>query len=167
MRRSTAATGTRWSTSARSCSAPPPGGYAETRLAYAEAIARFSPEDLSTLAEGIEHVSTHLSVPEIVAALRLSGWDAFTLHGVADALRAQAGDADPAAQEDLRQALYEIDDRHYSVPGEADLPFTIGTVLYALGDYEDALEFFEASLEQHGPHHATEQNIALCEAELD
>ena len=145
----------------------PPGGHAETRLAYEEAIARFSPEDLSTLAEGIEHAASALSVPEIVAALRLSGWDAFTLHGVADALRDQAGDADPAAQEDLRQALYEIHDRHYSVPGEADLPFTIGTVLYAMGDYEDALEFFEESLEQHGPHHATEQNIALCEAELE
>ena len=30
-----------------------------------------------------------------------------------------------------------------------------------------ALEFFEASLEQHGPDAATERNIALCEAQLD
>ena len=59
--RSTAATGTRRSTSARSSSAPP-GGYAETRLAYDEAIERFSPEDLSTLAEGVEHAAAQLSV---------------------------------------------------------------------------------------------------------
>ena len=32
----------------------PPGGYAETRLAYDEAIKRFSPEDFSILTEGVE-----------------------------------------------------------------------------------------------------------------
>jgi tetratricopeptide (TPR) repeat protein len=40
---------------------------------------------------------------------------------------------------------------HYAVPGEGDLPFAIGLLLYEMEDYEDALEFFEASLEQHGP----------------
>ena len=54
-----------------------------------------------------------------------------------------------------------------SVPGEGDLPFAIGLLLYEMEDYEDALEFFEASLEQHGPHAATEHNIALCESQLD
>ena len=34
-------------------------------------------------------------------------------------------------------------------------------------DYEDALEFFNASLEQHGPHEATQRNIELCETQLD
>jgi hypothetical protein len=140
--------------------------FAETRLAYDEAIERFGPEDFSTLSEGVEQAADALTVPELVALLRLSGWDAFTLLGVADALRECAGDADPAAQEDLRAALYEIYDRHYPVPGEGDLPFAIATVLYAMEDYEDALEFFEASLEQHGPHEATHKNIELCEAQL-
>jgi hypothetical protein len=145
----------------------PPGGHAETRLAYDEAIERFSPDDLFRFVEGIERTAEHLTVAEIVAVLRLSGWDAFTLLGVADALRDQAAKADEAVQEDLRFALFETYDRHYSVPGEGDLPFTIGLLLYELGDYEDALEFFEASLEQHGPDEATEQNIALCEAQLN
>ena len=104
---------------------------------------------------------------ELVALLRLSGWDAFTLLGVVDALRERAAAADPAAQEDLRQALYETYDRHFAVPGEGDLPFAIGLLLYEMEDYDDALDFFEASLEQHGPDPATEQNIALCEARLD
>jgi hypothetical protein len=145
----------------------PPGGYAETRLAYDDAIERFSPDDLLALAEGVERAAGQLSVTELVALLRLSGWDAFTLLGVVDALRELAADADPAVQEDLRHALYETYDRHYSVPGEGDLPFAIGLLLFEMEDYEDALEFFEASLEQHGPDPATEQNIALCEAQLD
>jgi hypothetical protein len=145
----------------------PPGGYAETRLAYDDAIERFSPDDLFIIAEGVERTAGQLSVAELVAVLRLSGWDAFTLLGVSDALLERVGEADAAVQEDLRYALYETYDRHYAVPGEGDLPFAIGLLLYEMQDYEDALEFFEASLEQHGPDAATEQNIALCEAQLD
>jgi hypothetical protein len=145
----------------------PPGGYAETRLAYGEAIERFSPDDLFILAEGIERTATQLSVAELVAALRLSGWDAFMLLGVSNALLERAGSADAAVQEDLRHALFETYDRHYAVPGDGDLPFAIGLLMYEMQDYEDALEFFEASLEQHGPDAATEHNIALCEAQLD
>jgi tetratricopeptide (TPR) repeat protein len=52
------------------------------------------------------------------------------------------------------------------VPGDPDLPFAIGLLLYELEDYEDAIEYFEASLEQHGPDPATEKNIELCEARL-
>ena len=82
-------------------------------------------------------------------------------------LREQAADADPATQEDLREALLEIDERHFPIPGEPDLPFAIGLLLYELQDYEDAIAYFEASLEQHGHDPATEKNIELCEAMLD
>jgi tetratricopeptide (TPR) repeat protein len=139
----------------------------ETRAAYADAIERFGPGDLATLSEGVERAADALSVAEIVALLRLSGWDASTLHAVLGPLRDQSADADPATQEDLRTALFEIDERHFAVPGDPDLPFAIGLLLYELEDYGDAIEYFEASLEQHGPDPATEKNIELCEAELD
>ena len=126
-----------------------------------------APGDLATLTEGVERAAEHLGVAEIVALLRLSGWDASTLHGVLGPLRDQAAEADPATQEDLRFALFETYDRHFAVPGDADLPFAIGLVLYELQDYEDAIEFFEASLEQHGHDPATERNIEQCEAKLE
>jgi tetratricopeptide (TPR) repeat protein len=144
-----------------------PGGHPETRLAYKDAIDAFSPDDLFQLAEGVERAASELSVSEIVALLRLSNWDAFTLHGVTDVLADKVGDADAAVQEDLRAALFEIHDRHYGVPGDEDLPFAIGRLLYEMGDYEDALDYFEASLEQYGPHPATEHNIELCEDQLN
>jgi hypothetical protein len=140
--------------------------HAETGLAYAEAVDAFSPDDLFKLSEGAERAAAQLSVSEIVALLRLTGWDAFTLLGVTEALVEKVGDADAAAQEDLRAALYEIHDRHYAVPGDEDLPFALGRLMYEMGDYEDAIDFFEESLELYGPHPATEHNIKLCEEQL-
>jgi hypothetical protein len=139
----------------------------ETRAAYEDALERFGPGDLATLTEGVERAAEHLSVAEIVALLRLSGWDAYTLHGVLAPLREQAAEADPATQEDLRHALFETYERHFAVPGDPDLPFAIGLLLYELQDYEDAIEFFEASLARHGHDPATERNIELCEAMLE
>ncbi|WP_037498020.1 SAM-dependent methyltransferase [Solirubrobacter soli] len=139
----------------------------ETRAAYADAIERFGPGDLATLTAGVERVADGLGVGEIVALLRLSGWDATTLHAVLGPLRDKAAEADPATQEDLRFALFETYDQHFAVPGDPDLPFAIGLLLYELQDYEDAIEFFEASLEQHGHDPATEKNIELCEAMLE
>ena len=143
------------------------GTSSETRAAYADAIAGFGPGDLAILTQGVERVADGLTVAEIVALLRLSRWDATTLHAVLGPLLEHAADADPATQEDLREALMEIDDRHFRVPGEPDLPFAIGLLLYELQDYEDAIAYFEASLEQHGHDPATEKNIELCEAMLD
>jgi hypothetical protein len=142
------------------------GPAAGARTAYQDAIERFGPGDLATLTAGVERAAEHLGVAEIVALLRLSGWDATTLHGVLGPLRDQAADADPATQEDLRFALFETYDRHFAVSGDPDLPFAIGLLLYELQDYEDAIEFFEASLEQHGHDPATERNIEQCEAML-
>lgn len=138
------------------------GEHPETRLAYADAIERFSPQDLSFLAEGVEQAAEHLSVAELVALLRLSGWDASTLLGVAGALRTQAAEADPAAQQDLLHALHETYARHVFVPGEDDLPFTLGLLAFELDALEDAIRFFEASLAQHGPDDATQRNLELC-----
>lgn len=138
----------------------------ETRAAYADALGRFGPGDLAVLTAGVERVADGLSVAEIVALLRLSGWDATTLHAVLGPLHEQAADADPATQEDLREALMETYDRHFAIAGEPDLPFAIGLLLYELQDYEDAIAYFEASLEQHGHDPATEKNIELCEAML-
>jgi hypothetical protein len=143
-----------------------PDGHAETALAYAEAIDAFSPDDIFQLAEGAERAAGELSVAEIVALLRLSHWDAFTLLGLTEALVEKAPDADAATQEDLRAALFAIADRHYAVPGDEDLPFALGRLMYEMGDYEDALDFFEQSIELYGPHPATEHNIKLCEEQL-
>ncbi len=143
-----------------------PGEHAQLRLAYEDALERFGPGDHALLCDAVERTAGELSVAELVAFLRYSGWDGAALLSVAGALRERLDDADDAVQEDLRHALHAIVERHFAVPGEDDLPFTVGVLLFELGDVEDALECFEASLAQHGPHEATQRNIALCQAQL-
>jgi tetratricopeptide (TPR) repeat protein len=142
------------------------GAYPETRQAYEDAIERFGPDDLMTLSEGLERAADQMSAAELVGVVRLTLWDSFTLMGMADTLVEKIADADEPTREDLRDALYEVYERHYPVPGEGDVPFTLGLILYELEDYGEALACFEASLERFGPDAATEHNIALCREQV-
>jgi Putative S-adenosyl-L-methionine-dependent methyltransferase len=142
------------------------GEHLETRQAYDDAIERFGPDDLMTLSEGLEKSAEHMSAAELASVLRLTLWDSFTLMGIADTLLGKIAEADEATREDLRDALYEVYERHYPVPGEGDLPFTLGLLLYELDDFEEALACFEASREQYGDDAATLHNIKLCRDQL-
>jgi tetratricopeptide (TPR) repeat protein len=143
-----------------------PGEHPETRLAYDEAIERFGPDDLMTFSEAIDAAAKTMSAAELVSVLRLTLWDSYTLLAISDILVEKIADADGATREDIRDALSEVYERHYPVPGEGDLPFALGLILYELGDYQEALDCFEASLERFGPDAATEYNIGLCRDQL-
>ncbi len=142
------------------------GAHPETRLAYADAIERFGPDDLMTFSEGIDKAAKELSAAELVSILRLTNWDSYTLLAIQDTLIEKIADADGATREDIRDALSEVYERHYPMPGEGDVPFALGLVLYELEDYAEALDCFEASLDRFGPDAATEHNIALCREQL-
>jgi tetratricopeptide (TPR) repeat protein len=138
----------------------------ETRVAYDDAIERFGPDDLMTFSEGIDKAAKELSAAELVSVLRLFNWDSYTLLSVSDTLVEKIAGADAATREDIRDALSEVYERDFPVPGEGDLPFALGLILYELEDYAEALDCFEASLERHGPDAATDHNIALCREQL-
>jgi tetratricopeptide (TPR) repeat protein len=119
-----------------------------------------------TFSEAIDAAAKTMSAAELVSVLRLTLWDSYTLLAISDILVEKIADADGATREDIRDALSEVYERHYPVPGEGDLPFALGLILYELGDYQEALDCFEASLERFGPDAATEYNIELCRDQL-
>ena len=142
------------------------GTHPETRVAYEDAIERFGPDDLMTFSEGLDNAAKQLSAAELVSVLRLTNWDSYTLLAIQDTLIEKIADADTATREDIRDALSEVYEHHYPMPGEGDLPFALGLILYELGDYAEALDCFEASLDRFGPDESTEYNIGLCREQL-
>ena len=139
-----------------------PDDYPETRRAYHEAIEAFGPDDFFTLKEGIQKNYGALSLSQLLAFLRLSGWDAGVFYDCCPALLdglAGASDAERQAVYEMTQRVWEL----YYFLGEAqDIPFQLGMVLYDLGHYAAALDFFQQSLQLHGPHPSTTYNIGLC-----
>ena len=143
-----------------------PGGYPETRLAYTEAVERGGPDDFFGLKKGIEMSYDALDAQQLLAYLRLSGWDANVFAGCCPTLAKHAA----SASEDLRQEMYwacrHVWDTYYPIGEPHDLAFQIGTLLSDLGFYAAAIEFFERSIALYGLDPATAYDIALCYNDL-
>lgn len=136
--------------------------YPETRLAYQQAIVQGGPDDFFVLKQGLEKQYAALDLAQLLAYLRLSGWDHKILLGCFPALLEKLDQAD----EQLRLALHEMVQQvwqGYLYLGEvSDVPFCLGLVLSGLGYHAEAAAFLQRSLLQHGPDAATFYNLALC-----
>lgn len=133
-----------------------------TNTAYREAQAAFGPDDLFTLLGWLHPHMQEMSVPQILAVLRLSRWDPVALMRLfpvlARQLRAVSGE-----RNDLRNAVLSTWANHYPVhPSENVIAFDCGVILLELRFFADALSMFKASQKIFGPSAATSYNLGLC-----
>jgi tetratricopeptide (TPR) repeat protein len=139
-----------------------PEGFPETRQAWTLSLDRASPDDLFAVKKALERQYDEMTLPELLAHLRLSGWDAHIFLRCADSLEAQASTATAPLADELCQAVERIWENYYFIGEARDLPFHLASLLYALGQYARALEFWGYSHELMGPNPTTFYNRALC-----
>jgi Tetratricopeptide repeat len=141
---------------------PPPGGFAETRRAYAEAIDRFGPDDFFTLISELDPLQDQRSFRYLLSLLRLSAWDFQILLSSIPRLKHHLPELSPIDRQDLFEAIEHVWDRYLPLPEENDLAFQLGTLLIELQFYGDALRYLERSAALFGLEPGTAYNLALC-----
>lgn len=143
-----------------------PGGFVETRQAYAQAIESFGPDDFFTLKEGIAEVYPALSVDQIIAFIRLSCWDYKRFRECMPALKKHLPDISNIQKQKLRETVMKVWDSYLPIGEDNDLAFQLGTLLLELDFYEDALEFLQHSVDLYGMAPGTAYNIGVCHYSL-
>ncbi len=103
-----------------------------------------------------------MSIPQILAVLRLSHWDPVALMRLFPAITRQVRGV-TNARYDLRNAVLSTWANHFPLtPGENALAFQCGVILLELRFFEDALPMFRASQEALGASAPTSYNLGLC-----
>jgi hypothetical protein len=130
--------------------------------AYRDAMAAFGPDDLFALLAWLHPHMEEMSVPQILALLRLTRWDTTALLRlfpvIARQLRTVAGE-----RHDLRQAVLNTWANHYPVsPAENLLAFNCGVILLELRFFAEALPLFKVSEQVLGRTATTSYNLGLC-----
>jgi tetratricopeptide (TPR) repeat protein len=140
------------------------GGSAETRLAFDDAVERRNPDDFFSLKIAVETGYPSLTLPQLLAWLRLSGWDANVFLGCLPLLVswAEAESTSAVEREDLRAVALRVWETYFPIREARDLAFHVGALLCQLADYASALPCFESSLALYGPNPATLYNLGLC-----
>ncbi|HYY99830.1 MAG TPA: tetratricopeptide repeat protein, partial [Pyrinomonadaceae bacterium] len=139
-----------------------PGGFAETRQAYADSVEKFGPDDFYKLKEGIARAYASLGTGELLAFLRLSGWDYKRFLECLPVFKSHLPGLDESQRQELRDAARGVWDAYLPIGEEEDLAFHVGTLLLEMEFYGEALEFLRQSVDLYGAESGTSYNMAVC-----
>ncbi|MEM6457074.1 MAG: hypothetical protein AAF772_18435, partial [Acidobacteriota bacterium] len=139
----------------------------ETRLAFDDALSRFSPDDFFLLKERLEQQAEHLSFNELIAQIRLSAYDPEVFYRCAPHLLEQVGEGLPSRMEEvLHQTLERVWMRYFHLGEPHNVPFQIGRLLDAIGYTAEALRYYERAKARYRPHPMIELSIGVCHLQL-
>jgi hypothetical protein len=136
--------------------------FIETRLAYDEAIERLGPDDFFTLKSGLEEVYPSLSLDQLLAFLRLSGWDYKRFCECLPIFKERLDQISGRQKQQLHDAILNVWDSYLPIGEINDLAFELGTLLLEMDLFPAALEFLQHSVELYGEAPGTAYNMAVC-----
>lgn len=145
----------------------PAGGYAETRLAYEQAFVSGGPDDFFLLKNQIEQHYGQMSLEQLLAYLRWSGWDATIFLAALPTILDLLESATPAHLRDLRRTVELVWQHFFPIGEAADVAYHLAMLLINLGDYAEAEPLLQHSLRLHGPDPGTFYFMALCHYHQD
>lgn len=144
----------------------PLNGYGSTRLAYDEAIANHGPDDFYTLKKAVETHFEDFTLRQLLAYLRLSGWDSKIFLDSYSALQSKLDSVSDDLRAELYDAARQLSSTHYPIGETRNLAFHLGSLLYDIGYHSKALAYFQQALDQLGPTPDLHLRIALCHYRL-
>jgi tetratricopeptide (TPR) repeat protein len=139
-----------------------PGGYTETHQAYREAIESCGPDDFYALKKAIEHEYHSWTLEQLLAYIRLSGFDAKITLACYPALMDRIEYASESEKKELHRVIQQVWEVYYPLAEDQDLASHLGVLLYEMGYYTEALELFARSVELYGPDATISYNMGLC-----
>ncbi|MBV9581701.1 MAG: tetratricopeptide repeat protein, partial [Chloroflexi bacterium] len=143
----------------------PEGDFAETQLAYEAAIGQAGPDDHSITTRLLTERVESMQRGQLLTFLRSTAFDPDYVVRCLPLLLDSLPDISWSGAQDLRLAATESWEMYYPMGDDSDLsdlPAGLGVLLYTIGDYAEALEYFLRSLELVGMDARTTFNVALC-----
>lgn len=144
-----------------------PLSYGLTRLAYQKSVNRYGPDDFFSLKEAFDPRVEQMSMPQILAIWRLSGFDTQFLLPCTKRLTALIPDSGEHEWAALQQGIEQMWAHYYPMDGNTDVALACAILLYQMEMYKDAIAYFERT--QPALHHDATviYEMAVCYYELE
>jgi hypothetical protein len=140
--------------------------FPETAFAFREAIAGFGPYYFYTLLTTTQKDFPSLSLEHVLALWRLSEWDPMILNAFGRVLLGKAGFVPRPVQREICRAIDGAWENYYPMGEKTDLPFEMARILHEMKYRDEAVAYYQRSLDLFGPQYATLYNMGTCLYEL-
>jgi len=134
----------------------------ETKLAFQRFVDDFSPDDFYTLKQWFVSAGSSSGLKELLAGLRLSGYDARFFSQLLPRLTELALSVNEQEKWNIFQVIHRVWEMYYPLGEEDDLAFNLGELLFNLQFPKEALAYFHLSDRLYGFGAHRSYNIALC-----
>jgi tetratricopeptide (TPR) repeat protein len=141
-----------------------------TKHNFTQGFSGASPQDLINLCYNEDDIKTNFSnLDEALAILNINHWDLGIFYDLHDTILELIEDTEVTLEQDkcLKDNLTNAWQYFFKLEKNADLPFAIGMVFYALDDYENANYFYELSIKEFGANSENSYNLAISLQMLD
>lgn len=140
--------------------------YTETPAAYQRFVDDFGPDDFNGLKRFTYKHMVNMSLLDLIGMLRLSAYDSTFFINLLPRLKQVSHQITFNQRKRLAQTMHQTWNRYFTLNEPYDLAFEIGGMLYQLGFYQDALSYFQYSIDLYGHTADVFYNRALCYYQL-
>lgn len=141
---------------------PHPEIYREFQAEYDQKVNDFSPDDFFSVKKFIERQIPYMSLQDITACIKLSGFDARLYGQFHPRILELVGECTESERWTLFQLIPRIWDLFYPLAEEEDLAFSLGILLCELNFFREAIRFFQLSMNIYGAGPEALGNMAIC-----
>jgi len=140
--------------------------YVQTDAAYQQFVNNFGPDDFNSIKRLAYNNVSRLQLIELIALVRLSAYDSTFFIKLLPRIKQVAKTITFNERRRLAQTMEAVWEMYFNINETLDLAYEIGGILYDLGYYTKALNYFQYSMDSFGPKADIYYNQALCYYQL-
>ena len=126
----------------------------------------FGPDDFNGIKKMSYKYIGSMSIKELIAILRMSAYDSSLFVKFLPQLKHLSNRISSTERKRLAQTMHQTWKMYFTLIESFDLAYEIGGIFYDLGFYQEALEYFQFSVNQFGQQADVFYNQALCYYQL-
>ncbi len=141
-----------------------------TKHAFMQELSGASPQDIVDLCYYNDEVSDfYKNLDQMLAILNLTMWDPNIFHDFSEMILDKIEEEDISIEQDaaLLHGMQIVWDYFFKLEKTADLPFALGSIYYALDEYELAIKFYKLSIDEFGINADNLYNLAITYQAMD
>ncbi|MEM6630596.1 MAG: hypothetical protein AAF694_13035 [Bacteroidota bacterium] len=140
--------------------------YTETQTTYNHLVNAYGPDDFTRVKKMFYKHLEEMNLKELLHFLRMGAFDANLFKNLLPNIKQSSQAISVNDRILLAKALHKTWDQYFTLNESEDLAFEIAGLFYALGYYEEALQYFQFSVDQYGHTPDGFYNQALCYYQL-
>lgn len=140
--------------------------FPELHTAYRRFVDDFGPDDFTGMKQFTYKHIANMNLRELIGMLRLSYYDSAMFMNVLPRLKQVYQRISFNDRTRIAQTLHQTWDMYFSLKEPEDMAFEIAGIFYALGYYQEALDYFKYSINNYGETADVFYNRALCYYQL-